>query len=213
VRVHAPPRAAGWYLDGGVRLNTPIKPALDLGVDRLVVIATSAIAPNRPTGPPPDDTPDLGDVALNILHGKLSDPLIEDLRTLADVNTFFAHGARNAQRFRRARGKNPYRQVPYLFVGPPEPGMIGRLARQVYDAHYAGLKTVRAPNLALLAQLLGATSRTHHELFSYLFFAPEFIDELIELGAQHARAWLDAPPGPGQPWQLTSLDAFRHPSS
>ena len=24
-----------WFLDGGTRLNTPIKPALDLGVDRV----------------------------------------------------------------------------------------------------------------------------------------------------------------------------------
>lgn len=42
VYIQHPARAAGWYLDGGLRLNTPIKPALDLGAERLVVIATSA---------------------------------------------------------------------------------------------------------------------------------------------------------------------------
>jgi predicted acylesterase/phospholipase RssA len=36
VRISEPARAAGWYVDGGTRLNAPIKPALDLGADRLV---------------------------------------------------------------------------------------------------------------------------------------------------------------------------------
>jgi hypothetical protein len=65
--------------------------------------------------------------------------------------------------------------------------------------------------LGILAELLGARSRTHNELFSYLFFAREFIDALIELGAADARAWLAAPPGPDQPWQLAPLDAFVEP--
>ncbi|PZS19698.1 MAG: hypothetical protein DLM54_06500 [Acidimicrobiales bacterium] len=40
VRVEDPHDARGWYFDGGTRLNTPIKPALDLGAQRLVVIGT-----------------------------------------------------------------------------------------------------------------------------------------------------------------------------
>ena len=34
VRVSEPEPAAGWYFDGGPRLNTPIKPALWLGAER-----------------------------------------------------------------------------------------------------------------------------------------------------------------------------------
>src|SRR5919198_5534199 len=43
VRIETPREARGWYVDGGTRLNTPIKPALDLGAGRLVVIGTEAI--------------------------------------------------------------------------------------------------------------------------------------------------------------------------
>src|SRR5437667_139571 len=33
VHVKQPPGHTGWYFDGGIRLNTPIKPALKLGAD------------------------------------------------------------------------------------------------------------------------------------------------------------------------------------
>ena len=43
-RSTTPSHARGWYVDGGTRLNTPIKPALDLGAERLVVVASDSIA-------------------------------------------------------------------------------------------------------------------------------------------------------------------------
>jgi NTE family protein len=209
-RVQRPPAAAGWYVDGGIRLNTPIKPALDLGVDRLVVIATSSVGeyPGLGAADHDSDPPDLGDVALNVFHGKLIDPLVEDLRTLGNINTFFADGSWDTQRYRRARGKRPCRQIPYLFIGPRRAGVIGQLATEVFEAHYGGVRQLRSPDLAVLAELLGAQSHTHNELFSYLFFAREFIEALIEMGVADAHAWLHAPPGPDQPWQVDPLDAF-----
>jgi predicted acylesterase/phospholipase RssA len=44
VRVQTPAEACGWYVDGAPRLNAPIKPALDLGADRLVVIGAKTPA-------------------------------------------------------------------------------------------------------------------------------------------------------------------------
>jgi NTE family protein len=45
VHVSCPEVARGWYCDGGTRLNTPIKPALALGADRVVVLALSSLTP------------------------------------------------------------------------------------------------------------------------------------------------------------------------
>jgi NTE family protein len=83
VRVETPAEVRAWYGDGGTRLNTPIKPALDLGVDRLVVIGTEAITEAGPEpGRHESAPPDFGDGALRGLHGALVDPN-SDARTPA----------------------------------------------------------------------------------------------------------------------------------
>lgn len=216
VRVDTPRAARGWYFDGGTRLNTPIKPALDLGVDKLVVVGTDAISElPREAGRHDCDPPDFGDGALHVLQGMLVDPLIEDLRMLGNVNLFFGDGdeASAASAYRAARGKPPYRTVPYIFVGPERRGEIGELAIEVFRDRYGGMKGIRSPDFPLLSRLLGGESPTHGELLSYLFFDTVFIEELIAMGRRDARRWLDAPPGPAEPWQVEPLDAFTRPSA
>jgi NTE family protein len=211
VKVEMPVEARGWYVDGGTRLNTPIKPALDLGAERLVVIGTEAI-----TGPPPEpdlkdsEPPDFGDGVLHALHGTLVDPLNEDMRMLGNVNAFFSDGgnASAATQYRKARGKPPYRSVPYIFIAPARRGIVGELASEVFRARYGGLKGLRSPDFRLLDRLLGGESPVHGELLSYLLFDAEFIEALIDLGRADATRWLNAPPGLEQPWQTDPLDAF-----
>jgi NTE family protein len=211
VRIEHPVEARGWYIDGATRLNTPIKPALDLGAERLVVIGTGSIVA-EPSTPGRHDAPapDLGSSATHLLQGALADPLIEDLRKLAEINTFHAASVDSpaAASYRRSHGKEPYRRVPYMFIAPRAPGAIAQLANEVFHSRYSGLKSVRSPDLAVLARLVGGQNRAHGELLSYLLFDQEFIDGLIEMGERDANAWLSAPPGPSEPWQLDPLDAF-----
>jgi NTE family protein len=211
VRVDTPLEACGWYVDGGTRLNTPIKPALDLGADRLVVIGTEAAS--EPSGEPgrhDSEPPDFGDGALHALHGALVDPLGEDMRLLGNINVFFADGAGApaAVRYRKARGKRPYRRIPYIFVAPARRGEIGELAAEAFRARYGGLKGLRSPDFPLLNHLLGADSPAHGELLSYLLFDREFIDALIDLGRRDATSWLEAENRRRQPWQLEPLETF-----
>jgi NTE family protein len=211
VRVEVPAAARGWYVDGGTRLNTPIKPALDLGAQRLVVIGTEAVVtPASEPGLHDCDPPDFGDGALHALHGSLVDPLGEDMRMLGNVNEFFAGDgdATAARRYRAARGKPPYRRVPYIFVAPSRRGVIGDIASEVFRSRYGGLKGLRSPDFPLLNRLLGGDSPAHGELLSYLLFDREFIEALIDLGRADAARWLDAPAGADEPWQLEPLDAF-----
>jgi NTE family protein len=229
VRVEHPRDARGWYFDGGTRLNTPIKPALDLGAERLVVVATDSVAEasSRP-GRHDMEPPDFGDGALHVLQGMLVDPVVEDMRILGNINMFFAErngrvrerreqagrrdGDQALERYRAVRGKQPYRCIPYIFVAPEKRGAIGRLATEVFRERYGGWKGLRSPDFPLLNRLLGGESPTHGELLSYLFFDREFIEELIRMGQRDARRWLRAAPGEDNPWQIEPLDAFMRPS-
>lgn len=216
IMVESPARARGWYFDGGTRLNAPIKPALDLGADRLVVIASDSIAgPTMELAADDDgsDPPDFGDGVLHLLEGALVDPLIEDMRTLGNINAFFADGDQTGPRlYRSVRGKAPYKRVPYVFVGPEKRGAVGRLAAEVFKARYGGLRGLRAPDFQLITRLIGGESATHGELLSLLFFDSAFTKELIALGRGDAERWLaDMHDGGEGPWQIGPLANFVMP--
>ncbi|SDZ48547.1 NTE family protein [Saccharopolyspora shandongensis] len=206
VRIEFPAEAHGWYVDGGTRLNTPIKPALDLGADRIVVVGTDAIIPSsdepgRHEGSPPD----LADGALHVLEGALVDPLAEDIITLGNINLFYSdpEGAAAAQQYRRARGKPPYRRVPYIFIAPDRRGAIGEHALEVFHSSSRKLN-LRSVRQRLFSQFLGGDSPAHGQLLSYLFFDAQYLDELIAMGQHDAQHWLTRPTN-NDPWQIGPL--------
>jgi len=211
VRIDSPEEARGWYVDGGTRLNTPIKPALDLGADRVVVIGTDAVdmsspRPGRHEGQPPD----LVDGALHLLEGALVDPLAEDIVMLGNINLFYSDpaGGPASTRYRRARGKPPYRRVPYVFVAPDRRGAIGELALEVFRARRRGILSLGSVSLRLFGQMIGGDSPSHGELLSYLLFERDFLDEMIAMGQHDARRWLVTCADRDEPWQIGPLPAL-----
>ncbi|MHB8492494.1 MAG: patatin-like phospholipase family protein [Solirubrobacteraceae bacterium] len=225
VHVHSPRSAAGWYIDGGTRLNTPLKPALDLGAQRIIVVGMDCVSDQQlPVSRPADSgPPDFGDGALHVLQGRLVDPMIEDVRMLGNVNLYFAGGDRRADEYRAARGKDPYRVVPYMFIAPSQRGAIGKLAAEVFKQNYGSLLGIRqlrrglasqafhGTDFRLLNRLIGSESPSHGELLSYLFFDRDFIESLITMGKEDAEHWLADDPGPTEPWQVKPLERFVRP--
>ncbi len=218
VRVTTPEPAAGWYYDGGSRLNTPIKPALWLGAKRVIVIALNSVAPSRT--PPPEHQPDFYVGAAHLLHAALGDPLAQDIRTLANTNALIAADlpapsgrARNRRPAARQQQQRPgglaepVQPVPYIFIAPEDPSAIGAIARRVYHKHYRRPWNAGARDLWLLGKILDAgADAMHGELLSYLFFAGEFAEELIQLGQADAQRWIDE--HPAGLWQLDPLPAW-----
>ena len=221
VRVTEPEQAAGWYFDGGPRLNTPIKPALWLGAERVIVIALNAVAASRT--PPPEPQPDFYVGAAHLLHAALGDPLAQDIRTLANRNALIAArvaaedgrsgagvGARQARAPQRGGPDEPVHPVPYIFIAPEDPSAIGEIARRVYRKHYSRPWNGRARDLWLLGKILdGGADAMHGELLSYVFFAGEFAEELIKLGQADAQRWIDE--HPADLWQLDPLPDWTQP--
>jgi NTE family protein len=199
VHVDTPEARTGWYIDGGVKLNAPIKPALALGADRVVVVATtpdpagpraSAIAPGEP---------DIFDAGAVLMHSALVDRMADDVRALRRVNSLLANGDGLAPK--------GYHTVPNLYLGPPEPGIIGQTANDVFSHRYAGVHRPFS-NLRLLGGLMGGTRASHSELLSFVFFDREFHEALIELGRTHAANAL-GPSGSKLPWHLPPTAAAR----
>jgi NTE family protein len=202
VEIRRPRVAAGWYGDGGVRLNAPLAPSLALGADRVVVIGlNSSVSPAEALA-----QPDAIDGIAQLLQVALSDQLADGVATLAAINERLAPPG-SSPGGAGASGRR-HRRIPYIFVAPGDRLEIGRLAREVYDRHYAGIASlVRDTNLALLGRIVNAErSAVHGELLSYLFLAREFIDELIALGRRDAERWLDAQHDAGL-WQIGRLPA------
>jgi NTE family protein len=190
--------AGGWYFDGGTRLNTPIKPALALGAERIVVIALNSLRSRGPRG-----RPEALDGAAQLAQAVLVDPLVNDVRTLATINTVLRTRGAGADGGGRRRSRTSHRPIPYIFVAPEQPSEIGAIAARVYREHYAGLlDQARSPSIALLGRAFNAgQGPARGELFSYLFFAREFAEALMRRGREDARRWLDRRHDEG-PWRL-----------
>jgi NTE family protein len=190
VHINSPAPARGWYFDGGTRLNTPIKPALELGADRVVVIGLNSIAPG-PEELAGRHRPDVYEASSQIMQALLIDRLSEDMRELASENV---------------PDGDADRLIPYIFVAPQKRDEIGAIAARVWREHYSGAGgLLRDRDLALLGRFVaGGDDAVHGELLSFLFFSPEFARELIDLGRRHARDWLAAPHEDG-PWQTGPL--------
>ncbi len=200
VEIQHPRAAAGWYGDGGVRLNAPLKPALSLGAERVVVIGLNSSA----TPSAASTRPDMLDGVAQLLQVVLADQLAEDVATLATVNEALPP-PRSSSAAKRT-GRRRRRTIPYIFVAPCDRLEIGSLARRVYERRYSGVRgVVRDRDLALLGRFVNAEhSDVHGELLSYLFLAREFIDELIKRGRHDAERWLEQRHDDGL-WQIGRL--------
>jgi NTE family protein len=201
VHIGSPAAAAGWYVDGGTRLNTPIKPALDLGAGKVIVIGFEPLVTTAAAARDGDTPrPVLIDVIANALDGLLLDEVRADMTRMAAVNAFFvddqgAGPVGAARAYREARGRHAYRRVRYALITPSTQGTLASIAREVLTERYAGLRGLaRADHLAVL-RLLAPGRRSTAELSSFLLFDEEYIARLIDAGRSDADAWLARHPG------------------
>jgi NTE family protein len=193
-----------WHMDGGVRLNAPLKPALTLGAGRLVVISTDAAHYRSGSTSTSQPIPSIQDSVDQVLRGLMGDRMIEDLNSLTRTNVLLAAGGAGAM----SRSGRVYRIVPFLFGGPPVSEDIGAVAEQALAECLEGVRALRNLDLSLVRLLLSSGPMTRGDLISYLLFEPEFLDRAIAIGQEHAEAVLRAarkqPNDPALTWNTTS---------
>jgi NTE family protein len=132
--------------------------------------------------------------ARHLLQAVLADPLVNDIHTLAS---------------RHAAGD---RRVPYIFVAPERQDTIDDIARDIYVEHYPGRNPLRSSVCPLGGMLCSDDSPANAELLSYVLFASEFAEALIDQAPADARAWLRASHDDGL-WQHEPLLAATVPAA
>lgn len=175
-----------YYTDGGVRLNTPLAPAVALGATHVAVVATH---PETYPGAAPvvkqARPPDVVDSIASILASLLADRMVEDIHTLDKLN--------------KHAGGAGVRVIPRLFVGPSTRNEIGELAARLYAERHSGRRVIRELDFRLAHALLGRAEKGDGDLLSYILFDEAFLEQAIQLGARYAHNTLHT--GSGSPWR------------
>jgi NTE family protein len=181
IEVTSPAAFHGWYLDGGVRLNAPLRPAVALGADHLVVISAHATAYPEVFPMQTGEQPDVLDAAALTLQSVLADRVIEDLNEIRTRNRWLSQGADLCTSSGR-----PLHSVKLLEVAPP-PGLLAEVASDVLQSKRFD------PRAAFLSKFLRGLGNGpgEKELLSYAYFDNEYFTAQIQIGAAAARAALD----------------------
>jgi len=182
------------HVDGGLRLNVPLSPALRLGAQRVIVVSLRHDA--RPS--PPSPSPPQAFAAAPLLAGKMLATLMmdrtdQDLGRLRRLNTLLeagtaAYGKDFASTLGAALGEHrtqPLRYVRDLLVRPSQD-----LA--VLAAEYVRTPGFRSKGQGLahktILRMVDQEGTRSAVLASYLLFDGGFADLLIDLGRRDARA-------------------------
>ncbi|MCY3966003.1 MAG: patatin-like phospholipase family protein [Acidobacteria bacterium] len=157
-----------WHGDGGVRLTSPLSPALHLGCDRLIAVSTrhEPLAPRAAAAayPPP------AQFAGVLLNAVFLDQLDQDANRMELVNGLLARMPESE--------RGPLRLVDLVLLRPSED--LGRLASRFEP---------RLPKaFRFMTRGLGTRDTKSPDLLSLLMFQPDYIRALIEVGERDAEA-------------------------
>jgi NTE family protein len=187
-----------YYVDGGLRMNTPLAPALRLGADRVLVVGLKhAPTPGHEHPPYPEEVITQPAFLLGkVLNALMLDQLEYELQRMELVNSLIDRGrelyggdflAKINVAVRERRGVD-YRRVATTVLRPSRD--VGGLAAECLRRG-GGVRSmgVLPALLARLAQR--GVPEGEADLLSYLFFDRCFTRELIQLGREDARARRD----------------------
>ena len=163
----------GWHGDGGIRLTTPLSPAIHLGADRILAISTRYI-PTREEASRPSVVgyPPPAQVAGVLLNAIFLDVIDEDALHLRTVNQLLETQPERCKGLRR---------IELLVLRPSRD--LGEVAL-AYERDLP--RAVR-----FMTRGLGAHETLSADLLSLLLFHPGYLSRIMEIGAADAEANAD----------------------
>lgn len=183
------------YCDGGLKLNTPISPALRLGADRILVIGLRAKEQDAPSTVQEkvDQYPSAPFLLGKILNALLNDKTEYDLNRLQRFNALleagekafgegFAEALQNVMTQKRGQA---YRKVEAIMIRPLED-----IAAVASKHARLGSVVTRAGGIVgpLIRRIADVGGEKQGDLLSYLLFDGEYAADLVRMGMRDADA-------------------------
>jgi NTE family protein len=165
-----------YYGDGGVRMATPLSPAIHCGADRILAIGIRYSRPDQVTSAM-NERPELGVITLADIGGVLMNALFLDALE-ADVERLTRINQTLDMLSPEIIEKHPHklRKVPLLALRPSRD--LGALAVDQFEKFPKIMK--------FLLKGLGASNQKGSDLLSYLAFDESYTKILIEVGYEDA---------------------------
>ncbi len=169
-----------YFVDGALRQNTPLSPAVEAGIQRVLVVGVKRLKREEDA---PNVSPTPAFLAGKALNALMLDPIEENIRRIEALNGLMKWGCSAYPDFmaRLTTEFKPYHIVEHVFLRPSED--IGRMAADVFRASSDRLPwAVRQ----LLGSIAGGEHQKEADLMSYLFFDRNFTAAIEDLGYSDA---------------------------
>ncbi len=202
-----PPVKVGdiFYTDGGLKLNTPLSPAIQLGADKIMVIGlhrnySMGEKPVRSLTPP-GEHPSLGQLVGQIMNALFLDRIQYDVEQLTRINRMIAWSE-------KLFGKDYLSKINDMLI---KEGIRGDIANRglmkirvlqinpsvdladIFAESYHGKEAQHSFTAfeKMLLRIMDVDPAAGVDILSYLAFMPLYISRLLELGFEDAHAHRD----------------------
>ncbi len=197
-----------YYLDGGLRLNTPLSPAIQLGADRILAIGLHhqterPEVPEKLEIPPALNYPSLGQMLGKVLSAVFLDKLDYDLEQMSRINRIIewsenVYGKDYLERINGfltedgIRGDIASRGLKNIEAFPIYPSRDLRevFADCVPDSKFLDGSLSRLERTLL--KILDVSFEQGRDFLSFILFHPKYLEALLELGYEDAKRQRDA---------------------